>query len=207
MTFFVLQKRYAIDLLRRFDMLGCNIVYAPMNVSEKLISDDGTGLTDARCFRSIVGLDYLSHTWPDIAFSISMVYRFMHNPTKHHFGAVKRILRYVAGTTDFGIWYSRKSDFRLFGFTDSDWAGCLDDRKSTCGYAFSLGLGVISWSSKKQELVVLSSSEAKYIFVTASSCQAVWLKRLLVDILMVQVAATDIFCDNKETIAMTGQSI
>uniref|UniRef100_A0A3Q7I336 Reverse transcriptase Ty1/copia-type domain-containing protein n=1 Tax=Solanum lycopersicum TaxID=4081 RepID=A0A3Q7I336_SOLLC len=152
-----------------------------MNVSEKLISDDGTGLTDARCFRSIVGLDYLSHTWPDIAFSISMVYRFMHNPTKHHFGAVKRILRYVAGTTDFGIWYSRKSDFRLFGFTDSDWAGCLDDRKSTSGYAFSLGSGFLSWSSKKQETVVLSSSKAEYIAATASSSQAVWLKGLLAD--------------------------
>lgn len=185
-------------------MLGCKIAYTPMNVNEKLITDDGTGLTDARCFRSIVGgLNYLSHTRPDIAFPISVVSRFMHNPTKHHFGAVKRILRYVARTTDFGIWYSKKSDFRLFGFTDSDWAGCLDDRKSTSGYAFSLGSGVISWSSKKQEIVALSSSEAEYIAATASSCQAVWLKRLLADVFQEQAVGTKIFCDNKATIAMT----
>ena len=91
----------------------------------------------------------------------------MHDPTKHHFWAIKWILWYVVGTTDFGIWYSRKSDFILFGFTDSDWAGCLDDRKSTSAYAFSLCSGFLSWSSKKQEIMVLSSSKAEYIAATA----------------------------------------
>ncbi|PHT69967.1 hypothetical protein T459_25071 [Capsicum annuum] len=175
-----------------------------MNVNEKLISDDGMGLADARCFRRIVGgLNYLSHTRPDIAFPISLVSRFMHNPTKHHFGVVKRILRYVTGSTDFGIWYSKTSDFRLFGFTDSDYARCLDDRKSTSEYMFSLGSGVISWSSKTQEIVALSSSEAEYIVVTASSYQTIWLRRLLADVFQEQAAATEIFCYNKETIAMT----
>ena len=97
-------------------MLGCKIAYTPMNVNKKLISDDSMGLTDDRFFRSIVVcLNYLSHTRSNIAFPISVVSSFMHNPTKHHFGELKQILRYVAGTTDFGIWYSRKSDFRLFG--------------------------------------------------------------------------------------------
>ena len=98
-------------------MLGCKIASTPMNVNVKLIPDDGTGLAFAQCFICTVGgLNYLSHTRPDIAFPISVVSRFMHNPTKHHFGAAKRILRYIAGTTDFGIWYSKISDFRLFGF-------------------------------------------------------------------------------------------
>jgi len=74
-------------------MFGCKIAYTPMNVNEKVISYDGTGLTDSRCFTNIVGgQNYLSHTHPDITFPISVVSRFMHNPTKHHFGAVKRIL-------------------------------------------------------------------------------------------------------------------
>ena len=91
----------------------------------------------------------------------------MHDPTKHHFWAIKWILWYVVGTTDFGIWYSRKLVFRLFGFTDSDWAGYQDDRKSTSGYIFSLGSDFLSWSSNNQEIVVLSSSNAEYIAATA----------------------------------------
>ncbi|XP_047270513.1 uncharacterized mitochondrial protein AtMg00810-like [Capsicum annuum] len=212
---FVSQRKYATDLLRKLYMLGCKIASTPMNVNEKLISDDGAGLADARCFRRIVdGLNYLSHTRPDIEFSISVVSRFMHNLKKHHFGVVKRILRYIAETTDFGIWYSKTSDFRLFDFTDSDYAGCLDNKKSTSGYVFSLGSGVISWSSKKQEIMALSSSEAEYIAATASSCLAVWLKRLLTDVFQEQAAATEIFWDNKATISMikiwhfiVGQSI
>ncbi|KAK9675641.1 hypothetical protein RND81_11G020800 [Saponaria officinalis] len=175
-----------------------------MNVNESLITEDGTGLADARRFRSMVGgLNYLSHTRPDIVFSISVISRFMHNPTLHHYGAAKRILRYVAGTSDLGIWYKKVSDFKLVGFSDSDWAGCVEERKSTSGHTFSLGSGAISWSSKKQEVVALSSSEAEYIVVTAAACQAVWLRRLLRDFLQVQNGATELFCDNKSTISMT----
>lgn len=71
----------------------------------------------------------------------------------HHLGVAKRVLRYIAGTIDFGIWYFNVSDFRLSGFTDSDWAGCLEGRKCTCGYSFSLDSGAVSWKSKKQEIV------------------------------------------------------
>ena len=145
----------------------------------------------------------MSHTGPDIAYALSVVSRFMHGPTKHHLGAAKRILRYVAVTIDFGIWYLNVSNFKYFGFTDSDWAGCLEDRKSTSGYMFSLGSGAISWISKKQAIVALSSSEAEYVVATASACQAVWLRRLLADFLQEQEGVTVIFCDNKATISMT----
>jgi len=104
----------------------------PVNVNEKLVVDDGTEMANAGQFRSIVGgLNYLCHTRPDITFSVSVVSRFMHNPSVHHLGAARRILTYVAGTIiDFGIRYSKVSNFRLFGFSDSDWARCLYDRKS-----------------------------------------------------------------------------
>jgi len=95
------------------------------------------------------GLIYLTQTRPDIAFSVRVDSRFMHFPSKHHFGAVKRILRYVAGIIYFGIWYGYVPNSKLIGFTDSDWAGHMEDKKSTSRYAFNLGSGVVSWSSKK----------------------------------------------------------
>eukprot|EP00268_Persea_americana_P019377 TRINITY_DN19929_c0_g1_i4.p1 TRINITY_DN19929_c0_g1~~TRINITY_DN19929_c0_g1_i4.p1 ORF type:complete len:200 (+),score=44.70 TRINITY_DN19929_c0_g1_i4:123-722(+) len=127
----------------------------------------------------------------------------MHNPSTLHLGAAKRILRYVAGTAELGIWYSKVSNFKLTGYTDSDHAGCMDDRRSTSGFLFNLGSGAISWSSKKQEVVALSSSEAEYISATASASQAIWLRRLLADFNQKQAGATEIFCDSMSAIAMT----
>ncbi|KAK2981110.1 hypothetical protein RJ640_021164 [Escallonia rubra] len=201
---FISQKKYATDLLKKFNMLNCKVAATPMNVNEKLKIEDGTQSTDGRFFRSLVGgLIYLTHTRPDIAFSVGVVSRFMHNPTAHHLGAAKRILRYIAGTRDFGLWYSQVSNFRLVGFSDSDWAGCLDDRRSTSGSIFNLGSGAITWTSKRQATVALSSSEAEYIAATSSACQAVWLRKLLADLLQDQKGATEIFCDNASAIAMT----
>lgn len=93
--------------------------------------------------------------------------------------------------------------FRLFGYCDSDWTGCSEERKSTSGHVFSLGSGAVSWSSKKQDVLALSSSEAEYVAVTAAACQCVCLWRLLADFLQVQDGVTEIFCDNKVTIATT----
>ncbi|KAK2976159.1 hypothetical protein RJ640_001087 [Escallonia rubra] len=201
---FISQKKYATDLLKKFNMLNCKVAATPMNVNEKLKIEDGTQSTDGRFFRSLVGgLIYLTHTRPDIAFSVGVVSRFMHNPTAHHLGAAKRILHYIAGTRDFGLWYSQVSNFRLVGFSDSDWAGCLDDRRSTSGSIFNLGSGAITWTSKRQATIALSSSEAEYIAATSSACQAVWLRKLLADLLQDQKGATEIFCDNASAIAMT----
>lgn len=108
---------------------------------------------------------------------------------------------------DHRIWHKKVPDFKLVGFTDSDWAGCLDDRKSTSGYIFFLGSAPISWCSKKQVVVALSSSEAEYIAVTGAACQAVWLRRLLADLVQVQEGFNEIFCDNETTISMTNNSV
>uniref|UniRef100_A0A803MBX5 Retroviral polymerase SH3-like domain-containing protein n=1 Tax=Chenopodium quinoa TaxID=63459 RepID=A0A803MBX5_CHEQI len=102
---FISQRKYATDLLKRFTMLNCKSVATPMNVNEKLVVHDGTGMANASFFRSIVGgLNYLSHTRPAITHSVSVISRFMHSPTQQHLGAAKRVLRYVAGTVNFGIW-------------------------------------------------------------------------------------------------------
>ncbi|KAL6324301.1 hypothetical protein AAG906_007424 [Vitis piasezkii] len=122
---FVSQRKYVfVDLLKKFNMLNCKVVATPMNSNEKLRDGDGTERADARRFRSRFCVGVIS---------------VMHCPSKQHLGAAKRLLRYIAGTYDFGIWYGHVQEFKLVGYTDSDWAGCLEDRKSTSGYMFSLG--------------------------------------------------------------------
>ncbi|KAG6520057.1 hypothetical protein ZIOFF_017087 [Zingiber officinale] len=166
--------------------------------------DDGAAKVDAKIYRSLVGsLIYLTNTRPDIVYSVSLISRFMHEPSKLHYAAAKRILRYLQGTRKLGIKYVKEKENKLVGYTDSDWAGSLDDRKSTSGYIFCLGSKIISWVSKKQKTVSLSSAEAEYIAATDAACEAVWLRRILSDVEQKQEAPTTIFCDNNSTIAMT----
>ena len=147
---FISQAKYAYDLLKRFNMIDCKPAETPMSLSEKLSKNDGKEKVDESIYRSLVGsLIYLTNTRPDIVYSVSIVSRFMDNPSKAHFAAAKRILRYVNGTKNFGIMYKKEEDNRLKGYTNNDWAGSLDDRKSTSGYIFCLGTKVTSWSSKK----------------------------------------------------------
>ena len=201
---FLCQEKYAKDLLKRFHMSNCNPASTPMNTNERLVLDDGVEKADEKEFRSIVGgLIYLTHSRPDIMFAVSLISRFMHKPSRQHMGAAKRVLRYIRGTLSFGLRYQKVSNCKLISYTDSDWAGCADDRKSTSGYAHSFGSGVISWASKKQQTIALSSSEAEYMAATSAACQTVWLRRILADLKEKQDEATIMFCDNKSTIAMT----
>ena len=133
-------------------------------------------------FRSFVGgLNYLTHTRLDIAFSVSVVSRFLLSPTKQFLGTAKRILRYVAGRTEFCIWYFKVSNFILVGCTYSDYAGCFDDRKDTSSSCFIFGLGTMTWGSKKQETIALSTSEEEYTSASLVARQALWLLKFLAD--------------------------
>ncbi|CAH9054752.1 unnamed protein product [Cuscuta europaea] len=140
-------------------------------------------------------------------YATSLLSRFMESPTETHYGAAKRLLRYLQGTINYGIWYKTTPDSRLTGYCDSDWAGSQDDMKSTSGYAFKLGSGIFSWGSKKQDSVALSSAEAEYVAAAGAACQAIWLKRILEDMGELQSSATQIFCDNKSAIAMAKNPI
>eukprot|EP00253_Pinus_taeda_P012378 PITA_12378 len=121
--------------------------------------------------------------------------------------AAKRILRYVKGTKKFGILYNVSEHSDLVGYTDSDWAGSVDDRKSTSGYVFHMGSRAISWASKTQCIVALSTVEAEYVAATAAACQAVWMRRMLRSLGQEQEKATVIFCDNSSTIALSKNSV
>ena len=149
---FICQKKYTEALLKKFKMYGCKPVTTPLVTNEKLQKNDGALEADASRYRSMIGsLLYLTATRPDIMFATSLLSRFMQKPSQIHYGVAKRILRYLQGTKEFGIWYKTMTNSKLIGYTDSDWAGSTDDMKSTSGYAFSLGSVFFSWASKKKQ--------------------------------------------------------
>ncbi|XP_059659021.1 secreted RxLR effector protein 161-like [Cornus florida] len=116
---------------------------------------------------------YLTNTRPDIMFATNLLSRFMSSPNKIHLEAAKLVLQYLRGTSSYGICYTYTNKFELHDFSDSDWASSIEDRRSTSGYIFNLGAGAVSWCSKKKQSTTLSSSEAEYITVTTTACQAV----------------------------------
>ncbi|XP_020263962.1 uncharacterized protein LOC109839911 [Asparagus officinalis] len=147
---FICQKKYAKEILKKFQMEECKTVSTPMNQKEKLSKEDGDDKTDEGYYRSLIGcLMYLTATRPDILFPVSLISRFMNCASEVHLRAAKRILRYIQGTVNYGVKFEKCQNFKLYGFSDSDWAGSIDDMKSTLGYYFSLGSGVFSWCSKK----------------------------------------------------------
>ncbi|XP_057854791.2 secreted RxLR effector protein 161-like [Cryptomeria japonica] len=136
-------------------------------------------------FRQLVGsLIYLTATRPDLSYVVSYISCFMTTPIAEHWIVVKRDLCYVKGTFDFDILYGRNKDLRLIDYIVLDWAGYVDDKKSTFGYVFSLGTGTVTWTSKKQQAVALSSTKAEYWGTVKTTCEAIWLRRMLSDMQM-----------------------
>lgn len=159
--------------------------------------DDGSKEFDATLYRKLVGiLIYLTTTRPDLAYYFSVLNQFMSKPLKFHWVVEKSVLRYLHGTCDYGILYTSTSDVILAGLLDSDWAGNFDDRRSITSYAFSVGSRVIAWSSRKQSIVPLSSTKAEYQAVCTTTCEAIWLRRVLHDAGEEQKEATVIKYDN-----------
>lgn len=160
---------------------------------------------DATKYRQIIGsLRYLVHTRPDLAFAVGYVSRFMERPTEEHMAAVKRLLRYIAGTINFGLVYPCGSgEAKLVGYSDSDLAGDIDTRKSTSGALFFLGASPISWQSTKQRIVALSSCEAEYVAATTAASQAIWLARLLGDLTGKEAATVKLKMDSMSALALS----
>lgn len=201
---FVCQRKYTKDVLKKFAMSESKPVQSPIVPGSKLNKDvEGTAVDDTY-FKQIVGnLLYLTATRPDIMFSVSLISRYMSKPTEMHLQAAKRILRYLKGTTSYGIFYKKGGEENLLAFTDSDYAGDEDDSKSTSGYVFLLSSGAVSWMSKKQPIVTLSSTEAEFVAAAASACQAMWMKRVLRNLTHTQDSSTIIMCDNSSTIKLS----
>ena len=193
------QRRYALDLLKKANMENCKPMSTPMGSATKLFKEQGTLLSIEEQFnyRSTVGaLQYLTMTRPDLAFAVNKVCQYLHTPTDAHWSAVKRILRYVKGTLDLGIRIQKSPTMLLSGFSDVDWAGCPDDRRSTSGFAVFLGANLISWSSRKQATVSRSSTEAEYKAIAHLTAEMIWIKSLLKKLGVYQFKAPRLWCDN-----------
>lgn len=198
------QSSYALKILEQSGMKGCNSCSVPMENRLKLSKNDKSPPVDKTKHRSVIGsLRYLVNTRPDIAYAVGIVSRYMEDSKASHWAAVKQILRYISGTVNYGCSYSKQTDSRLIGFSDSDLAGDIDDRKSTSGSMFLLGTSLVTWASQKQRVVTLSSCEAEYIVSANAACQGIWLSRLLGELLGVQAPKVKLLVDNKSAIALS----
>lgn len=142
-------------------MITISGVNTPIAPGVKLSKKGGGAAVDATHYKQLIGsLMYLIVTRPDLTFAVGLASRYMENPNEAHFQVVKKILRYVKSTMEIGIMYKQGRDGEFQAFTDSDYAGDLDDRRSTSGYVFLMAEGAVSWCSKKQPIVALSTTEA-----------------------------------------------
>ena len=193
------QERYALDILKRSGMQLCKPVDTPLSPTEKLSieSGDKLGPDDSTKYRSMVGaLQYLTLTRPDIAFAVNKVCQFLHAPTTVHWSAVKRILRYVKGTVNLGLQIRRSRSMLVSSFSDANWAGCVDDRRSTGGFAMFLGENLVSWTARKQPTVSRSSTEAEYKALANATTEMIWVQKLLTELGVAHPPRALLWCDN-----------
>ncbi|XP_019190294.1 PREDICTED: uncharacterized protein LOC109184712 [Ipomoea nil] len=166
------QRKYALDILTEEGFLECKPVNTPMVPGHQLQHDDGVPLADVSKYRRLVGrLLYLTATRPDIAYTVQQLSQYIDAPTDSHLSAAHRVLRYIKSSLGQGLFYPKGVDLQLNVFSDSDWASCVDTRKSITGYCIFLGTSLISWKSKKQATVSRSSSEAEYRALATTVCE------------------------------------
>jgi Reverse transcriptase (RNA-dependent DNA polymerase) len=197
------QRKYILDLLTEVGMLECKPVETPVAINEKLGEFEDQVPTNKERYQRLVGkLIYLSHTRPDIAYAVTLVSQFMHNPSEDHMNAVIRIIRYLKGSPGKGIQFRKNGRSDIMGYTDADWAGNIIDRKSTSGYFTFVGGNLVTWRSKKQESVALSSAEAELVAMVKGISELLWLKKLMEEIGFELNEEMVLLCDNKSAMDM-----
>jgi hypothetical protein len=201
---FLHQRKYAIDILERAGMSDCKPCSTPVDTQAKLSEDDGPPVADATSYRSLTGaLQYLTFSRPDIADAVQQVCLHMHTSREPHLTALKRILRYLRGSLDYGLLLRPSPTLELVVYTDADWAGCPDTRRSTSGYVVFLGTNLVSWAAKRQPVVSRSSAEAEYRAVANGVAEASWLRQLLHELHSPLQRATLVYCDNVSAVYLS----
>jgi hypothetical protein len=200
----VTQRGYVRQMLNDAGMAHCNPARTPMIENLHLTRDTGTPPVDHHRYQSMVGqLHFLLQTQNDIQYAVNIVSRFTAAPQQAHLQAVHHLYRYLKGTVDYGLLYRRGEDSTLLGYSDADWAGDREDRKSTTGYLFCLGSTPITWRTHKQPCVALSSTESEYMALSSAAQEATWIRRLLMKLQALDSkAATEIRCDNQSAIRL-----
>ena len=200
------QKKYASEILARFDMEECNIVVTPADGKfTDTVEGEGEESVDDTLYKQVIGsLRYLCNSRPDICFAVGVLSKFMQKPQKKHLLAAKRVMRYIKGTLNFGILFPKPSQVQnmLIYYSNADWCGDGTDRISTTGCIFLFMEAPISWWSKKQSVVALSTCEAEYIVGSSAACQAVWLNSVMEEMGIELEKPIKLLVDNKSTIDM-----
>ena len=199
-SIFLYQSKYAKNLVKKFGLESTNSVRTLMSPNVKLTVDMLGKSVDSSLYRSMISsLLYLTASRLDISYSVGACARYQANPKESHMNALKRIINYVKTTADFGVWYSKDSNDVLVGYSDADWAGNADDRKSTSRGCFYVGNNLVSWMSKKQNSISLSIVEAEYIATGSCCTQFLWMQKILHDYGICQEHLT-IYCKNTNAI-------
>ncbi|KAJ9683174.1 hypothetical protein PVL29_018954 [Vitis rotundifolia] len=202
------QRKYALDILEETGMLDCKPVDTPMDPNVKLVPGQGEPLGDPGRYRRLVGkLNYLTITRPDISFPVSVVSQFLQSPCDSHWNAVIRILRYIKSTPGQGVLYENRGHTQVVGYTDADWAGSPTDRRSTSGYCVFIGGNLISWKSKKQDVVARSSAEAEYRAMALATCELIWLRHLLRELRFGKDEQMKLICDNQAALHIASNPV
>ena len=193
--------------MKKFGLESASSVRTPMSPNVKLTVDLLGKSVNPSLYRSIIGsLLYLITSRPNISYSVGVCARYRANPKESHMTALKRIIKYVKTTAEFGVWYSNDTNDVLAGYSDADWAGNTDDRKSTSRGCFYVGNNLVSWMSKKQNSISLSTAETQYIAAGSCCTQLLRMQKLLHDYGICQEHLT-IYCDNISVINISKNSI
>ena len=201
---FICQKKYVLDLLAETGMIDCKPVDTPMMVNQKLYMEENAKLADKGKYQRIVGkLIYLSHTRPDITYAVGVVSQFMHQPQVTHMEAVWRIIRYLKGTPGHGVLFKTNGHLETQVYTDADWAGDKGNWRSTSGYFTLVGGNLVTWRSKKQKVVALSSAEAEFRGIARGLAEILWIRKLLTEIGYPPTQSSKIMCDNEAAIQIS----
>ncbi|KAL7610818.1 hypothetical protein Lser_V15G12059 [Lactuca serriola] len=200
---FLSQTKYAHDILDRAGLLDAKPVSTPLASNTAFVTG-GDAYSDPSHYRSLVGaLQYLTITRPDISYAVNQVSQFLEAPTIPHYQAIKRLLRYVKGTISFVLSFSKPSYTTLVGYSDADWARCLETRRSTYGYSIFLGGNLVSWSAKKQPTVSRSSFESEYRAMANTAAEIIWITHLLQELHALPPDRPTLLCDNQSALFLT----
>ncbi|GKE26290.1 retrovirus-related pol polyprotein from transposon TNT 1-94 [Tanacetum coccineum] len=200
---FINQAKYTLKILKKHGMEKGQSIGTPMATKPKLDADLSGEPVDQIDYRSKIGsLMYLTSSRPEIVQVVCYCARYQARPTKKHLKEVKRIFRYLRGTIHMGLWYPKGSGFELTAFSDADHAGCVDTRKSTSGGIQFLSDKLVSWMSKKQDCIAMSSAEAEYVALSASCAQVMWMRTQLQDYGF-NYNKIPLYCDSQSAIAIS----
>jgi hypothetical protein len=201
---FLTQRQFALDILERAGMVECKSILMPVDTQAKVSVESGPPIADPIYFKSLAGaLEYQTFSHLDIAYAVQQICLHMHDPQESHLTAMKHTLRYLWGTLDYDILLRYSASSELTVYTDAEWAGCTDTRRSTLGYAVFFGINLISWSSKCQNVVSRSSVEVKYQAVNNGMAEACWLLQLLQELHAPLMKSTLIYCDNVNAVYLS----